>query len=277
MIKTSNIALYLLTLALISSCESDKISEQNESLDFAVEVVNGPIIIDQPTELKISSNFQFNQIHITDGNVIRSPNIWELTNEETICYVFPKNTQLFDIELSNLETKQSLQKQIEMISNRGDGIKIKQIEITSFVNQKLGYEIGDFNNNEDFKFIQFDLFKHVKECVGTDKDIHRWFLSKTLDRNVENLVWNLDNENVFINDEDYVMEIRPFYINNSEGKIREVDAFLILPSQLDLLNADFFYEDPIRFTLKDYSREKPESVVIRNENLNFEMKIQIEW
>lgn len=269
---------FLSIFLILSSCEENQINSPKSNLDFTVEPINNPIIIDEPTELVISSNFEFNQIDIQKTMYSTyHPNIWELTKVDTICFVFTKNTQIFDIKLINQDTKERLQKQFEFSSNRGSGIKIKNIEITSFTNEKLGYEIGDFNNNEEFKFIQFELFKHVDECVGSSKELYQWFLSKALDRNAENYVWNLESEDVIINDKDYLIEIRPFYINNDEGKIRAVDDLLILPDQLDLLNVDYFYEDPISFNLKDYSLEKPEFMTIRNENLNFEMKIQIEW
>lgn len=256
----------LFLLIFIIACSDNSESEEliNKKFSVEIEFLTNKLEVDQPISFKLKSNENIISYGAsTNNNTFVQSNQSNYGKTVDIIISFDKigkNTIYLSAQNENNEV---LKKEFEINILKGESVKIKSLKIISFKNINetwdSEYSNTDINRLADLKFtlektyIKTSLFNEIK--YGRTL----WHQSETL-INQGNLNWDLNNENLNINP-NFVMTFGLGDIDNN-GFAEDL-----------LLGPPF----SIEFSFKEYIQEKPNKVILKNEDIDLEVEFELEW
>ncbi|MDO3695940.1 hypothetical protein QVZ41_13900 [Wenyingzhuangia sp. chi5] len=286
------ISLVIISLSLLSCNENNLINieeeiNENDTIqnvnNFEVQVssVNDTIFIDKPTNFKITSEKLFNSCKIIYSETNSRTLSFEPTTEYIFCETINKKHDTLNIIVNKSDSINPgfNQNKYYFESFNNNGVKINSIEFISFENQQTLFENDEFNNNEKFKYFQYYINKFIEECRTPYSKIEQWYFSKPLIRG-NNYYWDLNNENIIINNPTLIFEITPYYVDNDKNIIYnpKIDPNNLLEtSYIDPFYRDNNDSNSIEIRLNNYRTEKSKIVYFERADLKLKIKLELEW
>ncbi|MFL0150993.1 hypothetical protein V2632_06880 [Tenacibaculum maritimum] len=262
-LKLCSLFLFLFIFACSDSSESEEqINEEEFSIE--VEFLTDKLEVDQPISFRLKSNeniISYSASTNSKTSVQSNQSNYGKTADIIISFdKIGKNTIYLSEQNENNEI---LKKEFEIDILKGESVKIKSLRIISFknINETWDpeYSNTDINRLADLKFtlekiyIKTSLFNEIK--YGRTL----WHQSEIL-INQDNLNWDLNNEHLNINP-NFVMTFSLGDIDNN-GFAEDL-----------LLGPPF----SIEFSFKEYIQEKPNKVILKEEDIDLEVEFELEW
>ncbi|WP_299118274.1 hypothetical protein [uncultured Tenacibaculum sp.] len=258
--KVKLCSLFLLMLFL--SCSKEEQIE--EELSMEVEFLTQKFEVDQAITLNIKSNqdiFRFGISKDHEGFYYLSLENYGKSVDITFSLdKIGRNTIEIFIESKQ---KEVLKKSIDLDVKKGNSVKIKSLRMVSFPKMNevwdAEYSNTDINRLAD---LQFRLKKnHI--ATSFNKEIlfglKKWHVSDIL-FNQGNLTWELSNKNINI-DPNLKTKFR-------FGDVDEDGSIIILYK---------CFPDCIEFSLKEYIKDKPKKIILKRDDIDLEIELELEW
>lgn len=259
-------------LATLFSCSSDNEDNTSENLTtettlkMDIEISGNTFEIDKPISYTVNTNENIIEISTSIDNWKNSSGVlYPIGNNygksrKVIQSVHEIGQKTIYIMVRN-EKEEIVKKSFQVEITKGTSVKIKSIKIISFKNINSSwdpeYPNDNINRLADLKFSLRKNFIITSFDGALSSSTQNWYISELLE-NQGNLTWDLNNKNLYIDPN-----------SNFTFSLGDIDENY---HAQNLLDNDYDY---VTFNLKNYTKDKPNIVTLKNGGLEFE--VELEW
>lgn len=267
--KVTRIILVFLIILIISCNSEDNQTIEQQEEPFTLELTsnNTNVNIDEIATFEINTNKPFVDITHSTDSFITSKTISRSQQggfgSSLVLYVDTSN--IGDITYSIRVTatddrEETATGTISFSVEKGNAVHIKEVLLNNFYNKDNTWD-DEFSNNDVNRLadVNFSLSKSYIRLFSGQKERRIWYRS-IIKENQGDLLWNLSQENLYVNPNDIIY----FGLADNDGGDVGQDLLLGPP-----------FEKEINLSL--YNNTKPSTIKLSDSSIDLDVDFEVEW